>query len=190
MIFIYSILAWAPPALLVMFIMLVIFRGLYIIKIIRGRADVRALMTVAILQPLYPEFLNFPIFKPQMIEIWELTFPFAFLTLLYAAIASLIFILLLFLQNLIRGDTGFPEMFIGYRMPLEDVDKKHVWLMERVENGEHVLYVHPKEHTREDIRALKSIGREKVWVQPKIPFIIFITIGLLAAYLLGNFIGF
>ncbi len=190
LIFLYSILAGAPPALLVMFIMLVIFRGLHKIKIIRGRADVRALMTVAILQPLYPQFLNFPIFKPEMIEIVELTFPFAFLTLLYAAIAALFYILLLFLRNLVRRDMGFPEMFIGYTMPLEDVDKKHVWLMERVENGEHVLYIHPKEHTKEDIRALRNIGRERVWVQPKIPFIIFITIGLMAAYLIGNFIGF
>ncbi|RLG40805.1 MAG: peptidase A24 [Thermoproteota archaeon] len=187
-IFFYSIFTQAPPALLVMFLMLVIFRTLHKIKIIRGRADVRALMTVAILQPLYPEFFNFPIFKPELLEIVELTFPFAFLTLLYAAIASLLFILVLFLRNLIRGDIGFPEMFIGYRIPLDEVNKRHVWLMERVENGEHVLYIHPKEHTHEDLISLKKIGRDRVWVQPKIPFIIFITIGLLAAYLLGNFI--
>ncbi len=184
----YSIILHPLGALLVMFIMLVIFRALYRIKVIRGRADARALMSVSILQPLYPSFLEFPIFVPHYVEIVELTFPFSFLTLFYAAIAALLFLLFMLLRNLAKGDTGFPEMFIGYRLPVENVDEKHVWLMERVENGEHVLYVHPKPHEKEDLEKLKSIGRDRVWVQPKIPFIIFITIGLVAAYLLGNFI--
>ncbi|ADD09117.1 A24 family peptidase C-terminal domain-containing protein [Candidatus Aciduliprofundum boonei] len=187
-IFVYSIISYAPSPLLVMFILLIIFRVLHKIKVIRGRADTRALMSIAILQPIYPSFFGFPIFVPPYIEIVELTFPFAFLTLLYAAIAALMFILYLFFRNLARRDIGFPEMFIGYRIPIEEVDKKHVWLMERVENGEHVLYVHPSSHTKEDIDKLKKIGRDRVWIQPKIPFIIFITIGLIAAYLLGNFI--
>lgn len=186
--FTYSIILNAEPALVVMFIMLLIFRGLHAIKVIRGRADARALMSVAILQPTYPFFLSFPFFIPKYVEIVELTFPFAFLTLLYAAIASLIFILAIFVRNMLRGDLGFPEMFIGYRIPVDEVGKKQVWLMERVVNGEHVLYVHPHEHTPEDIENLKKIGRDRVWVQPKIPFIIFITIGLFSAYLLGNFI--
>ncbi len=186
--FAYSITLKADPVLIVMFIMLLVFRGLHAIKVIRGRADARALMSVAILQPTYPFFLSFPVFVPNYVDIVQLTFPFAFLTLLYAAIASLIFIFAIFIRNIIRGDIGFPEMFIGYRIPIEDVGKKQVWLMERVVNGEHVLYVHPKEHSPEDIENLKKIGRLKVWVQPKIPFIVFITVGLFAAYLLGNFI--
>ena len=187
-IFAYSIFIGAPSPLIVMLILVALFRGLHSIKVLRGRADARALMSVAILQPVYPSFFGFPIFTPQYLEIVELTFPFAFLTLLYAAIAALLFILYIFLRNLVRKDTGFPEMFIGYRIPVDEVDKRHVWLMERVEDGEHVLYVHPKSHTKEDIEKLKKIGREKVWVQPKIPFIIFITAGLIVAYLLGNFI--
>ncbi len=188
LLWLYSIFASAEPALIMMFVMLVIFRGLYWLKIIRGRADARAMMSVAILQPHYPKFLNFPVFVPEHLEIVQFTFPFAFLTLLYAAIAALIYILGMLLRNLIRRDIGFPEMFIGYRIPIDEVEKKQVWLMERVVEGEHVLYVHPDEHTEKDIEALKRIGRKRVWVQPKIPFIIFITAGLFAAYLLGNFI--
>jgi len=186
--FAYSIFIGAPSPLIVMFILVALFRGLHGIKILRGRADARALMSIAILQPLYPSFFGLPIFTPPYLNIIELTFPFAFLVLLYSAIASVIFIISLSIKNAARGDFGFPEMFIGYRIPIDEVDKKHVWLMERVEEGEHVLYVHPDSHTKEDIEKLKKIGRERVWVQPKIPFIIFITIGLIAAYLLGNFI--
>ncbi len=174
--------------LTVMFLMILIVRVLHKTKIIRGRADARALMTVAILQPLYPSFLGFPIFKPPYIHIVEITFPFMFLVLLYSAIASLFYLLFILIRNIARGDRGFPEMFIGYRIPIEEVDKQHVWLMERVVNGEHVLYVHPRDHTPEDLEKLKEIGRNKVWVQPKIPFIVYITAGLIMAYLIGNFL--
>ncbi len=170
------------------FLMLLFVRLMHHLKIIRGRADARALMTVAILQPLYPSFMSFPLFTPQYVEIVEVTFPFMFLVLLYSAIASLFYLMAILFRNIARKDTGFPEMFIGYRMPVDEVNKHHVWLMERVVDGEHVLYVHPKEHTDEDLEKLKGIGRDRVWVQPKIPFIVFITAGLVMAYLIGNFV--
>ncbi len=170
------------------FFMMLFVRIMHYFKIIRGRADARALMTVAILQPLYPSFLSFPIFMPAYVEIIEVTFPFMFLVLLYSAIASMVYLMAILSRNLSRGDTGFPEMFIGYRIPVDEVDKHQVWLMERVVDGEHVLYVHPREHKKEDLEKLKEIGRDRVWVQPKIPFIVFITAGLILAYLVGNFI--
>ncbi len=188
-IFLYSFtFLYDVVPMIVMFIMLIFVRGMHAGKIIRGRADARALMSIAILQPLYPKFLNFPLFTPKYVEIMQITFPFVFLVLLYSAIAAMFYLLFVLFRNLARGDTGFPEMFIGYRIPIEEVDKQYVWLMERVVNGEHVLYVHPHEHKKEDIEELKKIGRERVWVQPKIPFIIYITAGLIMAYLIGNFI--
>ena len=174
--------------LTVMLLMLLFIRMMHHMKIIRGRADARALMTVAILQPLYPQFLNFPVFVPQYVKLIEITFPFVFLVLLYSAIASLGYLLFLLIRNVSRHDIGFPEMFMGFRVPIDKVNTQHVWLMERVVDGEHVLYVHPTEHEPDDIEKLKKIGRKRVWVQPKIPFIVFITVGLILAYMLGNFI--
>ncbi len=174
--------------LTVMLLMLLFIRMMHHMKIIRGRADARALMTVAILQPLYPQFLNFPVFVPQYVKLIEITFPFVFLVLLYSAIASLGYLLFLLIRNVSRHDIGFPEMFMGFRVPIDRVNTQHVWLMERVVDGEHVLYVHPTEHEPDDIEKLKKIGRKRVWVQPKIPFIVFITVGLILAYMLGNFI--
>ncbi len=188
-IFIYSLIyIYEVFPILLIIILMVFFRILHGAKIIRGKADVRALMTVSLLQPLYPHFSPFPIFVPMYEEIIQLTFPFAFLVLLYSAIASLFLLLFIFLRNLIRRDLGFPEMFIGYKIDVDNVDKKHVWLMQRIENEEDVLYVHPREHKNEDIGKLKKMGRKKVWVQPKIPFVLFITIGLILSYLIGNFI--
>ncbi len=188
-IFIYSLLyIYEVFPILLITILMVFFRLLYGAKIIRGKADVRALMSISLLQPLYPHFYSFPLFVPMYEEIIQLTFPFAFLVLLYSAIASLFLLLFILFRNLIRGDIGFPEMFIGYRINVDDVNKKHVWLMQRIVNGEDVLYVHPEEHAEEDIEKLKKFGRERVWVQPKIPFVVFITVGLILAYILGNFI--
>ena len=188
-IFIYSLIYhYDTFPILLISILMVLFRLLHRVKIIRGRADVRALMAISLLQPLYPHFSPFPIFVPAYENIVQLTFPFTFLVLLYSAIASLFFLLFIFLRNIVRGDLGFPEMFMGYRMDVEEVNKRHVWLMQRFEDGEDVLYIHPKEHSIEDIELLKKMGRKKVWVQPKIPFVIFITIGLILSYLIGNFI--
>ncbi len=175
------------PLLLIALLMLFV-RILHATKIIRGKADARALMLISLLQPLYPHFYSFPLFIPKYVGFVQVAFPFLFVVLLYASFVAFGYIIFLFLLNVVRGDFGFPEMFIGYRVNVDDVSKKHVWLMERIENGEPVLYIHPDEHTEEDIEKLKRFGEERVWVQPQIPFIIFITIGLILAYLIGNFL--
>ena len=182
-----SLLYQVYPLLLIAFLMLFI-RFLHLIKTIRGKADARALMLIPLLQPLYPKLGIFPIFIPQYVGFVQVAFPFLFLVLLYASLIAVGYCIYLSLLNILRGDLGFPEMFIGYRINLDEISHKHVWLMERIENGEPVLYIHPEEHTQEDIEKLKKFGRTRVWVQPQMPFIIFITIGLILAYLIGNFI--
>ncbi len=184
---ILSLYIHSPPVLIVTAILMFIFRGFHKFGILKGRADARAIMTVALLQPTYPSFLSFPLFTPEFVDVIEITFPFAFLTLLYAALLSILLIPAFLAINISRRDFGFPEMFLGYRVPLNRVDGGKMWLMERVVDGEHVLVIRPGAHTEEDLEALKSIGRKRVWVQPKIPFIVFITAGLVLAYLVGNF---
>ena len=178
----------APPVLIVTALLMPIFRAFYRAGILKGRADARAIMSVALLQPNYPSFLGFPIFVPEFVDVVEITFPFAFLVLLYAALIAILLIPALFILNALRRDFGFPEMLLGYRVPLDSVNKGKFWLMERIVDGEHVLVIRPGEHTEDDLRKLREIGRERVWVQPKIPFIVFITAGLFLAYILGSFI--
>ncbi len=174
--------------LLATIVLLALFRALYKFGLIKGRADARALMSIALLQPAYPLTLfgPFPLLIPKYVELVQVTFPFAFLSLLYTGIVFFAFLLGLGIVNLSRRDTGFPEMFMGYRTPLNEVEKHHVWLMERIVDGEHVLYLRPDEHNPKDIENLRKKGINKVWVQPKIPFVVFITVGLILAYLLGS----
>ena len=186
--FIYSsILSEVYPFILISALMLFI-RLLHYLRTVRGRADARALMLIALLQPLYPNMGAFPIFVPPYLNFVQVAFPFLFLVLLYASISSIGYVFCLFLLNVFRGDFGFPEMFIGYRVEIDEISRRHVWLMERIENGEPVLYIHPEDHTEEDIEKLKKFGRDRVWVQPQMPFIVFITIGLILSYLIGNFL--
>ncbi len=173
---------------LISFLML-FFKVLYATKIVKGRADARAMMTIAVLQPTYPCYdlfgAHLPILVPKYIEIAQITFPFVFIVLLYSGVGALFLIIGMTIRNALRGDIGFPEMFIGYRMDLDKVPRKHVWLMERIENDEHVLYIHPRDHTQEDIEKLKKRGISRVWVQPKTPYVVFITAGVFGAYILG-----
>ncbi len=185
--FYVSLLYEVYPLLLIAFLMLFI-RFLHHIRTIKGKADARALMLIPLLQPLYPKFGMFPIFIPLHIGFVQVAFPFLFLVLFYSSLSSVGYIFYFFILNTVRGDFGFPEMFLGYRLSIDKISRRHVWLMERIENGEPVLYIHPEEHMKEDLEKLKKFGRTKVWVQPQIPFIIFITIGLILSYLIGNFL--
>ncbi len=155
--------------------------------IIKGRADARAVMAIAALHPAYPAVQQFMNLSPLARSIAEVTMPFALLVLFYAAVSALSVPLYLGIRNGLRGDAGFPEMFIGYRMPLRKVPQSYVWLMERVEGNDIVMHLRPTpvKDVWDEIAKLEAKGRKDVWVQPKVPFVVFIFIGYLLAFFVG-----
>lgn len=177
----------AVPAVMVAFLIF-FFTG-----IVRGGADAKALVCLAVLFPVYPAFDGLPLigFPADAAEILQMTFPFAFLILMNAAI---IHVLLgppvRLLRNLARGDKGFPEMLLGYRMDVADVPDSFVWPMEVVRDGEVVLVLFPKRDGKisEELAKLKEAGVERIWVTPKDPFIIPMTLGLVFSALIGNLV--
>jgi preflagellin peptidase FlaK len=176
--------------MLIIPLMIVMARAFNRFKILRGAADAKAMMCIAILVPQYPHIFGYPIISlGEMETIMRVSFPFVFEVLFYAGLVGLLNPMLFLSKNLFRKDFGFPEMFLGYRVSIEDVEKKHVWLMEVIRDGEHVLMVFPKNlDLQKELKELKNDGARKVWVQPKIPFIIFITIGFFLSYIIGNFL--
>ena len=161
--------------------------GLHHRGVIKGRADARAIMAIAALHPAYPAVQQFMNLSPLARSIAEVTMPFALLVLFYAAVSALSVPLYLGIRNGLRGDAGFPEMFIGYRMPLRKVPQSHVWLMERVEGNDIVMHLRPTpvKDVWDEIAKLEAKGRKDVWVQPKVPFVVFIFIGYLLAFFVG-----
>jgi len=150
--------------------MIVVAELFYYTGLLHGGADAKALMALAILFPVYPDISGLPIIgfpaNQLIVDNLQIIFPFAFLLLMNAAILQVVSVPLgLFFRNLVKRDFGFPEMFLGYRMDIHMVRKKFVWPMEVVRDGE-----------------------IRLWVTPKIPFIIPMLLGLIFSLVIGNLI--
>ncbi|MCL2712079.1 MAG: hypothetical protein FWD37_02225 [Methanomassiliicoccaceae archaeon] len=130
---------------------------------IKGGADVKCLISLSILFPVYPVMFCCPFIElPSSVITSVISFPLA--VLFHAALFSVIAMIPVMIRNIIRGDTRFPNMLSGYMMNKKDVSKAHVWVMSSEEFN------------------------ERVWVTPKIPFIVPITAAVLFVAFIGNII--
>jgi len=160
---------------------------MYMLDIIRGGADAKALIALSILFPLYPAIDSLPLILSES-ETGEILFPFAFVILLTAAIIVAFFPLGFLVKNLSAGEFGFPQGLLGYKMNAADLKGRHVWLMERIEDGKHRTYTRPRagEDIEKEVRLLAEAGHKRIWVTPKVPFIIPMLAGLVFSTIVGN----
>ena len=160
---------------------------MYMLDVIRGGADAKALIALSIMFPFYPTIWELPVIVPGD-ETVKVFFPFAFSVLVNAAVLVVFVPLMFLIRNMSRRDIRFPQMALGYMIDAEDVGSRFVWLLERVVDGRHVLYSQPKrcEDMEAELAKLKEHGRSRVWVTPKIPFIIPISAGFVFTVVVGN----
>jgi len=162
-----------------------IYVGMYIFGIVRGGADVKCLIAVSIMFPVYPLFLGLPIIAIHNVTMSQV-FVFSVSLLFFAAILTIPMILYFAVRNVRAGHTS-KRMFSGYRMDIAKAEAGDVWPAEDIIDGkvEHIKI--PKEEDMAAIYArLKEAGQETVWVTPMIPFIIFITVAAAILGLAGN----
>jgi preflagellin peptidase FlaK len=62
--------------------------------------------------------------------------------------------------------------------------------MEKIRNGDVVLTHSPQDGAQAIFEALASLGRDKVWVTPKIPFLVPITLAMMFLVSVGNLMFF
>lgn len=174
-------------------IWLIMFYAMYNLGIPKGGADTKALMALSVLFPIY-------IFKPLLIDFSFFTsekifsgiayiFPFAFSVLINATVISLFVPLCLVIYNATKSDLKFPYCAFGYKMNINDIPKKHVWLMDQIDekgNISTVLIPRQSEKDTEMIKEFEKHGHKNAWVTPKIPFIIPMAVGFLLIFLIGN----
>ncbi|UCE37877.1 MAG: hypothetical protein JSW00_01135 [Thermoplasmata archaeon] len=175
--------------LLIIPVLIIFFFILYQMGVLHGGADTKAMMAIAILTPFYTHFFGFPILhfsSERLAEAMELFFPFAFLVLMNSVLFVVWALLAFLVLNTAKRDTAFPEMLLGYKMDIEEVGKKFVWSMERIVDGERVIVLFPKRHDKDSLEKLKEMGVKRIWVTPKIPFIVFIMAGFIISAFLGN----
>ncbi len=182
--FMYELYFWQLLDVLIMFVLLMV---LYQVDVIKGGADAKALIALSRMVPVYPMIGSFPLIQASS-DLFSLIFPFSLLVLFNAAILSLVVPLGLLLYNLAKRDVQFPAMLLGYRISIREAKKKFVWPMERVEEGELKFVYFPKEDEENEkiLAELSAFGAKRIWVTPKIPFLLFITAGVAVSAIVGN----
>lgn len=181
-----ELLFWQLLDILIMFGLLIL---LYQIDIIKGGADAKSLIALSLVFPVYPMVGGFPLITVPN-DLSMLLFPFSLLVLFNAAILSLVVPLGLFIYNLVHRDRKVPAMLLGYMMDIETAKGKFVWPMQRVDGGVLRFVYFPKEDEESDriLQDLAVFGVRRIWVTPKVPFLIFITAGLVMSALVGNLV--
>ncbi|RZN62080.1 A24 family peptidase [Methanonatronarchaeum sp. AMET6-2] len=132
-----------------------------------GGADLKAVIVIALIFPVYPETLN-PITSEYSI--------FVITTIINGLLIALIYPVAITTINLLKGDTEKPSLiFQAIKKPVEKVnEKERVWHENKF-----------KTYSKKELEILKR-KKKKVWTTPWIPFIVFITIGMIAALTIGD----
>jgi archaeal preflagellin peptidase FlaK len=175
--------------LMVIPVLFVLIYFLYQFNIIKGGADAKALMAIALILPSYPILGPFPLIHVT-VDATQYIMPFAILVLFNAALLTLAVPVVMIFYNLYRRDVKMPAMLFGFMMDLPDARNKFVWPMEYMSEGvlKMSVFVRPDDSTEDQINQLEAAGRKRIWVTPKIPFLIPITASLLFSAIVGNII--
>jgi preflagellin peptidase FlaK len=163
---------------------------LYFSNVIHGGADAKALMAIALVIPWYPVLPSVPLIElsQSVQEVVDVTFPFVLLVLMMGSAMVLLLPLYNLAVNSASGDLEFPVCLFGRRMSVAKAKASMVWPMERVVQGRLVRTLFPRRgrDLAKEYEALDAAGIETLWVTPKIPFVVFLTVGLVLAAVLGN----
>jgi len=158
--------------------MSIIILALYHLRVLRGGADAKALISLSMLFPLYPEVGHI---------LWDPVYPEAYI---FNPVFSILFIALLlsFLSvnrimwiNHMNGDCGFSE----YRIGLEEARNSFVWPREDIVDG-HRVRIKVTDDVEKVWNRLEEAGVDEVWVTPMIPFVLPLTIAFALAMILGS----
>jgi len=153
----------------------------YLTGLIAGGADAKALVSLAVLAPI-------PL-DPAWVVPMESVLPLAVTAIANGLIVGLAVPVALALVNLARGDVDGVRTFLAARVRTENVRERVTWPLEYVdEDGEVVTVTMPSNMPLDgfDPDELLAAGRERVWVSPKIPFLVPLTFGYAIAVIVGD----
>lgn len=160
-------------------IMIGLFFVMYQLGLLFGGADAKALMAIAVLVPIQPNLLNYPITKTLL--------PFSFVIFFNSLILFLAIPIGLFLYNVSKKSFKIPHMFLGYKTTLTKAKQKFVWPLEKIVDGKIKLMYMPKNFdVEEEYNKLEKHGLKEIWVTPKVPFMIPLLAGYIFSFIVGD----
>lgn len=164
-------------------IMIAFMYVLFRLRLIFGGADAKAIMALAILVPLEPAILEFPLWKESIM-------PFSWVVFSNAIILFILIPLSLLIYNIIKRSVEFPYCVLGYKMSIEKAKQSFVWPLEKIKNGKRKFSYMPKEFDAdEELKAFEDEGIKEIWVTPKVPFMIPLLAGFLVSFFLGDILS-
>lgn len=158
--------------------------GLWWVGLIAGGADAKALMAIGVLVP-------FPLALAEGVPPLSSVVPGAFAVLSNSLLLFLVIPLAFFVWNAAHGDLRLPQAFLGVKRRADTVARGHHWPMETVEaDGTRRTRLFASRmsasEVEETFERVQALGAERVWVSPKVPFMIPLLGGFVAAFLVGD----
>lgn len=151
------------------------------LRLIAGGADAKALMALAVLLPFPLDLGALPLLPS--------VFPGSLAVLADSLVAFMLVPVGFALWNVAHGSFRFPHLFLGRAIPVAEVGRGHDWPMERVEDGRvrTSWFAHRRTEDTDELRAaLGKAGRRTAWVTPKVPFMLPLLVGFVAAFVVGD----
>jgi prepilin signal peptidase PulO-like enzyme (type II secretory pathway) len=120
--------------------------------------------------------------------------PFSLGVLINGALITALSPLAFVVVSAMRGPLRFPEALAGYPVPIEQVEKGHMWLMYEAEEGSPLVArrMWPGRSRKAEAARARALNllmdrrEERVYVSPKIPFMVPLLVGLVLGIFLGN----
>ncbi len=153
---------------------------LFQLRLLFGGADAKAVMALAILVPIQPTILAFPL--------WGNSFmPYSWVIFSNALILFLFIPLSLLIYNIFKKDIEFPHCILGYKMKIERAKKSFVWPLEKIKDGKRKFSYMPKNNNVDNqLKTFEKEGIKEIWVTPKVPFMIPLLVSFLVSFFLGD----
>jgi preflagellin peptidase FlaK len=181
----YFIIGFGNDVIYLIFVPIIIIL-IYIffqLRLIFGGADAKALMSLSILVPFFPQIDFMPILDKSFM-------PFPWVIFSNSIILFLIIPIFLMLFNLINKNIEFPFLFFGYKISLDEAKNRFVWPLEKYVNGKRRFSYIPKGfNVEKEIREFEKLGIKKIWVTPKIPFMIPLLAGFICSFIFGDLLS-
>ena len=173
--------------LLVIPVCFVIFYLMYMLGVLRGGADAKCLMVMAMMFQTYPEIWDLPLIANPSLDIQcILSFPIA--VLFHAALFSFAWLFWTVIRKIYRRDDPV-EMYTlsWYRMSIDEARRSHVWPKQDAVGGTIVNVKGIPEDGALD--RLEAAGAKDVWVTPIIPFMVPIAVAIAFVLTIGSLLN-